>query len=428
MSRDILINVTSRENRIAVVNNGALDEFYIEVFSQEEILGNIYRGKIQSIVPSINAAFVDIGEPRNGFLYMTELTNPLVEDEIPEESFWSLGNRSSRQEEKKQPPKLKIGQEVLVQVVKEPFGNKGPRLTTHISLAGRYLVLMPLQRQVGISRRIENKDERARLKEIIEKNSIFRNRGFIVRTVASRMGRRELVRDAQVLVKLWENIKRNSEKKAAPLLINREFGLVYRIMRDNFTDDIDNLYIDSKYEYANIMRFARNFLGRNFIKKIKFYRKDTPLFESFKIEHEVSKLYEKRVSLKSGAYIVIESTEGLCVIDVNSGKFKSHGSPEQLALRVNLDASPEIARQLRLRDLGGIVVIDFIDMERDKNRRAVLSTLKQALSGDRAKTEVLGISKLGLIEMTRERTSRPIESAYYKMCPYCGGKGRLKIQ
>jgi len=198
-------------------------------------------------------------------------------------------------------------------------------------------------------------------------------------------------------------------------------------MRDQFIEEIDTLYIDSKYEYNNVVRFARNFLGRNFVKKIKLYSKEKPIFEAGKINEDIERLYEKKAKLKSGAYIVIESTEGLSVIDVNSGRYTNKGAPEQAALRVNLDAAPEIARQLKLRDIGGIIVIDFIDMEREKNRRAVLSALKNALSKDRAKTDVLGISKLGLVEMTRKRTYRPIDSAYYKSCPYCGGKGRLKI-
>ncbi|MFC1704607.1 Rne/Rng family ribonuclease [Candidatus Omnitrophota bacterium] len=426
MSRDILINVASKENRIAIVNDGHVDEFYIEVFAQQTILGNIYKGKIQSIVPSINAAFVDIGESRNGFLYMTELANPLLEDEMPDEVLWPL-RRVVKHTEKKERKKYKIGEEVLVQVVKEPFGTKGPRLTTLISLPGRNLVHMPIQRQVGISKRIIDKQERVRLKQIVEKNSIFKNSGFVIRTAAFKKSHHEIIRDAKVLVRLWQNIKRNSQKKPAPLLIHREFGLIYRITRDMFIEEIDSLIIDSKYEFNNVMRFARNFLGRNFTRKIKLYKKNVPLFEEYKIEQEISKLYEKKVTLKSGSYIVIESTEGLSVIDVNSGRFKSKGSPEQTALRVNLEAAPEIARQLRLRDIGGIVVIDFIDMEQEKHRRAVFSSLKQALSRDKAKTDCLGISKLGLVEMTRERTARPIESAYYKACPYCGGKGRLKL-
>ena len=358
---------------------------------------------------------------------MSELTNPLLEDDMPDDVFWPLRGLKKQTKEKKPAKKFKVGEEVLVQVVKEPFSTKGPRLTTYISLPGRYLVHMPSQHQVGISRKIENKEERKRLKQVIDKNVIFKNRGYVVRTAALKKDGRDIARDAKVLARLWQNIKRNSQKKVAPLLIHREFGLIYRIMRDQFIEEIDTLYIDSKYEYNNVVRFARNFLGRNFVKKIKLYSKEKPIFEAGKINEDIERLYEKKAKLKSGAYIVIESTEGLSVIDVNSGRYTNKGAPEQAALRVNLDAAPEIARQLKLRDIGGIIVIDFIDMEREKNRRAVLSALKNALSKDRAKTDVLGISKLGLVEMTRKRTYRPIDSAYYKSCPYCGGKGRLKI-
>lgn len=421
MSKEILINIRDKSKRIAVVNNNILEEFYLEVSNQESILGNIYKGRVRSIVPSINAAFVDIGQEKNGFLYIGELTNPLVEEELSEQE-----NIPSAQK-KESDNKFKTGDEIMVQVVKEAFGNKGPRLTTHISLPGRYLVFMPLDKNTGISRRIEDRNERRRLKSILEKINFFKDVGLIARTVASGRGVKDFVRDGKFLIREWRNIKRKSLGLHAPALIHSEYSILFKVLRDIFSDGVDRVLIDSKQEYKRVVRFVRLVLGYNFAKKIRLYREGVPLFEIKNVEDEIRKLYERKVYLKSGAYIVIEITEGLTVVDVNSGRFKSKVNPERAAFMVNLEATKEIARQLRLRDIGGIIVVDFIDMLEDSNRHQVLDTFKNALNQDRAKTEVLGISKLGLVEMTRERTSRSIESRYYKTCPYCEGRGKLKI-
>jgi ribonuclease G len=421
MTKEILINIRDNSKRVAVVKNHLLEEFYLEIANEESILGNIYKGIIRSVVPSINAVFVDIGQHRNGFLYINEPTNPLVEEELSE------GEYIQGKQRKESNSKFNVGEEIMVQVVKEAFGNKGPRLTTHISLPGRYLVFMPFERNIGISRRIEAHQERKRLKSILEKIIFLKNAGIIVRTAALGKGKRELLRDGRFLLRQWRNIKRKNSSQCAPALIHSEYSIIFRIIRDIFSDDIERILIDSKHEYGRIVRFARSVLGYRFAKKIKLYREGVPLFEFKNIEGEIRKLYERKVYLKSGAYIVIDITEGLTVVDVNSGRFKSKTNPEISAFMVNLEATKEIARQLRLRDIGGIIVIDFIDMFEESNRRQVLDTFKDALSQDRAKTEVLGMSKLGLVEMTRERTSRSIESKYYKICPYCEGKGRLKI-
>ncbi|HOX54200.1 MAG: Rne/Rng family ribonuclease [Candidatus Omnitrophica bacterium] len=422
MSKEILINIKEKTKRIAVVKNNLLEEFYLEVSSEESILGNIYKGIVRSVVPSIDAAFIDIGQGKNGFLYLGELTNPLVEEELKEQV-----PKFDIYEKKDNANKYKVGDEVLVQVVKEAFGTKGPRLTTHISLPGRYLVLMPLDRNIGISRRISDHKERDRLRSTLEKINFLKNMGIIVRTVAQGKGNRELIRDGSFLVKTWRDIRKRNLKQKPPSPVHKEYGILLKVLRDVFSEDVEKVIIDSKREYINVFRFVRTYLGGHFARKIKFYREGVPLFEFKNVEDQIKKLYEKKVFLKSGAYIVIEPTEGLTVIDVNSGRFTSKANPEKAAFMVNLEAAREAARQLRLRDIGGIVVIDFIDMVEESNQRQVLYAFKEALSQDRAKTDVLGISKLGLVEMTRERTSRSIESKYYKICPACEGRGKLKI-
>jgi len=422
MSKEILISIDSKIKRVAIIKNNRLEEFYVEANEQDTILGNIYKGKVGSVVPSLGAAFIDIGEGKNGFLYLSEMSSPLLADEV-EEAF---KNRYHAKSEKAEEKKLKTDQEIWVQVTKEPFGTKGARLTTHISLAGRYLVLMPFDRQIGISRRIEDKSERGRLKGILEKPSINNKMGFIVRTASCGKNKREILRDANQLINLWKKIKRFAHKKPIPVLIYKEIDLILRTIRDYFTEDVDNLFIDSKVEFSKIYRYAKSLLGRIELKKLRLYKDKVSLFESKKVEKQINKIYGSKVFLKSGAYIVVEKTEGLIVIDVNSGRFKSKSNSEQTSYLVNLEASKEIARQLRLRDYSGIIVIDFIDMTKEKHRKHVLEILKETLSYDRAKTEVLGISKLGLVEMTRERTSRPVESTYFKICPYCNGSGKIK--
>jgi ribonuclease G len=422
MSKEILINIKEKTKRIAVVKNNLLEEFYLEVISEESILGNVYKGIVRSLVPSINAAFVDIGQARNGFLDLGELTNPLVEEELKEQV-----SKVDIYDRKDNVNRYKVGDVVLVQVVKEAFGTKGPRLTTHVSLPGRYLVLMPLDRNIGISRRISDHKERDRLRSILGKINFLKNTGIIVRTVAQGKANRDLIRDGSFLVKTWRDIKKRNLRQKAPSPVHKEYGILFKVLRDIFSEDIEKVTIDSKREYINVFRFVRTFLGGHFARKVRFYKEGVPLFEFKNVEDQIKKLYEKRVFLKSGAYIVIEPTEGLTVIDVNSGRFTSKASPEKAAFMVNLEAAREAARQLRLRDIGGIIVIDFIDMDEESNQRQVLNAFKEALSQDRAKTDVLGISKLGLVEMTRARTSRSIESKYYKICPYCEGKGKLKI-
>ncbi|MGE5308313.1 MAG: Rne/Rng family ribonuclease [Deltaproteobacteria bacterium] len=409
MGKEILINSEPRETRVAIVRNGRLDEYYVERPQDKTIVGNIYKGTIDAVIPSIGGAFVDIGMPKKGFLYLSEI----------EYAFEGLDKMVQLK-----PKDIKKGQEVLVQVVKEPFSTKGPRLSCHIGIAGRYLVIMPQDEQIGISRRVDD-EERKRLRSVLQELKLPKDAGFIVRTAASGKSAKELLRDANFLIKLWKRMDGIMRRKKAPALIYEEYDLVLRVIRDSFTEDVERLVVDSKPEFYRIQRFMRSFLS-DMVNKVQLYRGDKPLFEEKDIEKQILRTFETKVYFKSKAYIIIEPTEGLVVVDVNSGGFKEKVNQEEAAYKINCEAAQEVAHQLRLRDLGGIIVIDFIDMERESHRRGVLNVLKQALSEDKAKYDILGISKFGLVEMTRERIHNTVQTLAYKPCPYCIGKGKVK--
>jgi ribonuclease G len=408
MSKEILINIEPQEKRAAIIKDGKLEEFYMERPQDKTIVGNIYKGRIETVLASIGGAFVDIGLPKKGFLYLSEI----------EEVFESLQPQQLKSKE------IKKGQEVLVQVVKESFGTKGPRLSCHIGIPGRYLVLMPGENQIGISRRIEEEEERKRLRHVLLELNLPKDVGFIVRTAAGGKSKQELMRDALFLLKLWKRIERIIQEKKAPSLVYEEYDLTFRVIRDSFTEDVSKLIVDSKDEFYRIHRFMRAFLSY-LINKVELYRGDN-LFEDKDAERQINKIFESKVYLKSKVYLVIEPTEGLVVIDVNSGGFNKKLDQEDTAFRVNCEAAVEAARQLKLRDLGGIIVIDFIDMEKEGHRREVLNVLKKALSNDKAKYDILGISKFGLVEMTRERIHKTAQTLSYQDCPYCQGKGKVK--
>ncbi|MDP2653803.1 MAG: Rne/Rng family ribonuclease [Candidatus Omnitrophota bacterium] len=449
MSREILFHVGDGEKRVAILEDGKLDNFLIETEHRQSILGNVYKGRVESILPSINGAFVNIGQERNGFLYLTDAVNPLVADDLankPKHFLKRFFNRPDRKEgekkegepqqqhqrhhhrrEENKPLPLTVGQEILVQVVKDPFSNKGARLTTHISLAGRFVVFMPYDQHHGVSRKIESSEERHRLKEVLRELNFTKTGGFIVRTVSQDQGKKELLRDAKFLYKIWQQIQALSEQKQAPALIYKEYDLVWRVVRDYLTEKVDKLVIDSQDDFLRVRKSVENLIGSHLVEKIIHYKGNASLFDSKNISSELETIYDTKIMLKSGAYLVIEPTEGLTVVDVNSGKFKTKASPEDAAFMVNMEAAPEIARQLRLRDVGGIIVIDFIDMSREGHKRKVLEALQNALSKDRAKTEVNRISALGLVEMTRARTGNTLDAISFVPCPYCDGRGRVRL-
>jgi len=446
VSKEILIQVSQDERRVAVLVDGKLDDFYIELDRHQSMLGNIYKGKVESILPSINGAFVNIGQEKNGFLYLTDADNPFLNDiekieeepSVPQKILNMIlpkpaatpgqpghDHRPPKKDKNELP--LKKDQEVLVQVVKDPFGTKGARLTTHVSLAGRFVVYMPVDKHSGISKKIEKPEERQRLRDILKTFTFAKSGGFIIRTASMEQGEKEIFRDSKFLVNKWMEIRELSKKKQPPALIYEEGSLVWKVIRDLLKDDVQHVIIDSKDEFVKMRKFAQNLIGNEAIEKIQYHPGPVTLFEAKNVARELDKIYEPKVYLKSGAYVVIEPTEGVTVVDVNSGRFKSKGTPEDAAFAVNMEAAPEIARQLRLRDLGGIIVIDFIDMNREEHKRKVLNALREGLVKDHAKTEVNRISQLGLVEMTRARTGKTIESLEFHSCPYCEGRGKVKI-
>ncbi len=435
MGREILISKDDGKTSVAMIEDGVLDDFHIEFNQHQSILGNVYKGRVESILPSINGAFVNIGQERNGFLYLTDADNPLIEEEmsVPRSGLLerilkrkpdAVAAKTSKKSKDALP--LKEGQEVLVQVVKDPFAKKGARLTTHISLAGRFVVYMPFDRHNGISKKIEHQEERKRLKEVLHELNFAKNGGFIIRTVSLGRTKKELIRDAKFLYRIWQQIMKLSEKKQAPSLIYKEYDLIWKVVRDYLRDDVDRLTIDSPEEHVKIQKFVASLIGEDHVKKIHCYKGQKTLFESKGVSKQLEKMYDTRVNIKGGAHIVIEQTEGLTVVDVNSGKFTMKGTPEEAAFAVNMAAAPEIARQLRLRDMGGIIVIDFIDMSKEAHKRKVLECLRSALARDHAKTEVNRISSLGLVEMTRARTGKTLEALSFENCPYCNGRGKVR--
>lgn len=430
MNREILVSIEAQEKRVAIVENKNLEEFYVERQSAQKLVGNIYRGIVESIVPAIGAAFVKIGLEKNGFLYVHDLTHPDYEKIA--ELIDKPNNNGGADEDNNHPKRhvnikemLKVGQEILVQVVKEPLGTKGARLTTHISLPGRYLVLMPCDHHLGISRRIKDGKERIRLRELLKGLHVPDRMGLIVRTAGSGGTKREFLQDLRYLINLWRKIKVLAQRKPAPILIHEEYDLVLRTIRDNFTTQTNKLFVDSREEYKRMMRFL-SICAPSLRPRLQLYRLDPPLFEKRGVEDEIIKIYERKVFLKSGGYLMIEPTESLVAIDVNSGRFTGRRDPEETAYLVNLEAAREIARQVRLRDVGGIIIIDFIDMKHPRHKKRVFDVLNETLKRDHAKTVVSYVSEFGLVEMTRQRARKSLESVIYQSCPYCQGKGLVK--
>ncbi len=430
MYQEILINVEPQEKRVAIIEDKSLEEFYVERQDTQRLVGNIYKGVVESIVLAIGAAFVKIGLEKNGFLYVQDLTRPDYEKmaEVIDKPYGYervMENSDKAQSEIKIKDMFKLGQQILVQVVKEPLGTKGSRLTTHLALPGRFLVLMPQDNHLGISRRIQDNKERARLRDLLKALNVPHNMGLIVRTAGSGATKREFLQDLRYLTNLWRRIKVAAQRSPSPALIHEEYDLVLRIIRDKFSNQTNKLWVDSKEEYKRIMRFL-SILLPNLRSRVQFYRSDLPLFEKRGVEDEIAKIYDRKVLLKSGGYMMIEPTESLVAIDVNSGKFTSKRDPEETAYLVNLEAAREIARQMRLRDIGGIIIIDFIDMKGAQHKKKVFDVLNEALRRDYAKTDISTVSELGLIEMTRQRVRKSLEKVVYRSCPYCQGKGLVK--
>ena len=410
MTKKMLINSSHPEEcRVAVVVDGELDELDIKTGPKEATVGNIYKGVITRIEPSLQAVFVNYGSPKNGFLSVNDIHSSYFP-----ESFHDSRRRPRIQEI------FKKDDHVVVQVVKEERGNKGAALTTNISMAGRYLVLMPGAELCGVSRKIEEEAERKQLKEIIKQLCPPDNMGFIVRTAGLGRTKTELSRDLNYLLRLWKTIEKNMASEPAPCLLHKEHDLVVRAIREHFSADITEILVDDKEVFNKTRDFFRQVMPK-FEKLVKPYQEKRPLFNKYQLEEQIERVYCRKIKLKSGGYIIIEPTEAMVTIDVNSGKATREKEVEDTAFVVNMEAAPEIARQLRLRDLGGIIVIDFIDMMNKKHVQEVEKVLKSAMRRDRAKTKVLRMSSLGLLELSRQRLRSSLGEGEYHDCPSMRG-------
>lgn len=415
--KEIIIDVGSSQTRVALLENKELTEIYIERQSSERITGNIYKGRVENVLPGMQAAFVDIGLDKNAFLYVKDALPNTYSDEDDEYVD------PSKYKDYQIDELLKSGQEIMVQIMKEPIDTKGARVTTHVTLPGRYVVLMPTVEYIGISRRIENDEERERLKKIAE-NYKPKGMGLIIRTAAEDCTSEDIEGDINFLLKLWDNIKHKQKSVVAPRIIHKDINIIYRTVRDMFTKDIDRLAINNKEHYEKVKELI-GIISPQIKNRVEYYNKGYDIFEYYQIEQQIGKLISRKVWLRCGGYIVIDQTEALTSIDVNTGKFVGTVDLKDTVLKTNIDAAREIAKQLRLRDIGGIVIIDFIDMTDKEHENAVIESLKNALKRDRTRTNVLGMTQLGLLEMTRKKVRQRIENIFLAPCPYCKGEGRI---
>jgi len=440
LATEIICNITGRETRVALMNGGRLVELHVDRGDNRGFVGNVYLGKVVRVLPGMQAAFVDIGLERAAFLYVGDIYPELLHmhegqteeartvDE-PEEGDVPLTDEGVPRATTRAglPPiqdLLKEGQEIVVQVAKDPIGTKGARLTTHIALPGRYLVFMPTVEHIGISRRIEKEKERRRLRDIVEKNR-KPGAGYIVRTVCEAQPIETLHADMDFLQKSWERIQEACKNKKAPAALHTEYNIVIRAVRDLFDDDVERLVIDDKKMFEDVRTFVADFMPAA-KERVHLYRGAEPIYDNYGVEVEIQRSLGRKVWLKSGGYLVIDQTEALMAIDVNSGKFVGSSSLEDTTLKTNLEAVQEVVYQLRLRNIGGIIIIDFIDMDREQSRDKVYRTLEEALKGDRARTNVLRISELGLVEMTRKRTQEGLDRYLMEACPTCTGTGVIR--
>lgn len=479
MSNELVVNVTGDESRVAFLENGVLSEVFVERSKDIGIVGNIYKGKVQRVLPGMNAAFVEIGHERAAFLYVTDfsqeikdveeeeddendLVAPLPEltDEIPvSEKLENLSpdllsfpdekgpedfpediseEEVEEVEEGKKPLNrryrwggrapiqhlLKPNQEIMVQVTRAPLGTKGARITSHISIPGRYLVFMPTWNKLGVSKKIGTFEERKRLRQIL-RNLKPAQGGFIVRTAAEGVSEEQLTQDVNFLVKLWQDILQKSDASKAPALIQPELDVILRATRDLYGMGIDKIIVDERDSFDKVKKFTEHLMPE-LSGKLMFYSESTPVFDRYGIESELNRALGKKVWLKSGGYLIIEQTEALTTIDVNTGRFVGKKNLEETIHKNNLEAVEEIAYQLRIRNLGGIIILDFIDMEKRGNRNSVYNALIEALKKDRAKTTITKISDLGLIEMTRKRARESLSRILCEACPYCESRGYVK--
>jgi ribonuclease E len=425
MAKEMLINVSEGEEcRIALLEDDKLEELYMERTSSTSHVGNIYKGKVTNVEPSIQAAFIDFGLGRNGFLHISDLMPSYFGSRKGEEYTEAVGRKLSRRDRPPIQRCLRRGDDITVQIIKEGIGTKGPTLTTYLSVPGRILVMMPGMSKFGISRKIEDETERRRLRQILDSLKPIDEVGFIIRTAGVGKNKTEIERDLKYLTRLWENIQKKL-KQPAPIELYTEGDLVTRTVRDVYSSDVERIVVDNKDVARGIKEFFKIAMPRT-KNKVEFYDDPIPLFHKAGIEQEIERMYSRHVPLPSGGSLVIDSTEAVVAIDVNSGKFREHADAETTAYKTDMEAADEIPRQLRLRDLGGVIICDFIDLRYDRHRRDLERKLHDNLKSDRAKTKVLRMSQFGIIEMTRQRMRPSLKRSIYFDCPHCKGSGLVK--
>ncbi len=434
MSVELLVNVAPFETRIARIENNLAEEIYIERERERGLKGNIYKGRVQRVLPGIQAAFVDIDMEKAGFLYAGDIATAKqskedISEDLENGDEGESGDEATepRPSRRNAPPianLIKDGQELMVQVSREPIASKGPRLTTQIGLAGRYLVYLPNLDHIGIARRLEDPKERERLLAIGEAINPKKG-GIIIRTVAEGRDKAEMKQDLDFLLRLWEDIEKRSKSSALGKIVHKELNLYLRVMRDYVDADVEKIHIDSREAYDSMKKFARRFMPE-VAKKLYYYPGERPIFDVYGVEEAIDRALQRRVPLKSGGHIVIDQTEALIAVDVNSGSFVGSRNMEETGFKTNLEAVHEIVHQLRLRNLGGIIVVDFIDMQEDENKQRLMEVLEEALKRDKAKTHIVQLSELGLVEMTRKRTRESLGRILLNECHGCHGVGSTK--
>jgi ribonuclease G len=410
MDKKIIVNCDNRATRVALLEKGKLVELDIERPLQHRVVGNLYKGIVANVLPGMQASFVDIGLEKNAFLYVDDIFTDW-DDESPPPARSTIDKL------------LRVGEEIMVQVIKEPYGSKGARVTGQITIPGRYLVLVPGADYIGVSRRIESQAERDRLRREVEKLKPDQL-GLIVRTVAEGVESEVMAQDLQFLVQLWNRISTRFQQKTAPSILYQDLSLTCRIARDLFVEEFSSFLIDNEHEYDKVREIV-DYISPHLKNKVKYYQEAEPIFERYGVEVEIEKALARQVWLKSGGYLVFDETEALTVVDVNTGRYIGRRNLADTILKTNLEAAEEIARQIRLRDIGGIIIIDFIDMTIEDHRRKVVDKLNSSIKNDRTKTYVLGITNLGLVEMTRKKVRQDLSEYLQQPCPYCGGSGRV---
>jgi len=445
MNKEIIISTSTTQNRVAITEDGNLVDFFVDHPEKQRMVGDVYLGRVARVLPGIRAAFINIGLKHDAFLHFSDIgerTEALQgifdDDEEEEEESKQNENESALQSNdinqptlelpkpeirEKQIPKLHKGQEILVQILKEPVKDKGVRVTSSISIPGRFCVLLPMDNKIGVSKKIVDFKERKRLRKIA-RGIIPEDCGLIIRTAAKDQDEESLSADLKYLVKIWEDIQEDAKKLDPPSLLYKDLSTTISVIRDLFTPDVSKVFVDSKKLYKEIRNYVQ-FIQPALLDRIEFYKEDRPIFESFKIDEQIKNLMRRKVSLPSGGHIVIDHTEAMTVIDVNSGRYAAKKDQELNSLKTDLEAAREIVRQLRLRDIGGLIVVDFIDLEDEKNRKKIYDELKKEFKKDRAKTALLPMTEFGLMQITRERVRENIVQSMTEVCPYCEGTGLL---